>query len=421
MTETENANVPPVAHGAVEGSASRASHGWFWLLMLPVLAGTAAAGYHYRDRWLPSETKEPRAKLEKRPLPVTTTTARVEDVDLFINSLGTATAFNTVTVRSRVEGELIKVAFHEGQTVREGDLLAEIDPRPYQVRLEQAEGRLAQNQAMLDNARRELERAKTLLASRSVSSQELDTRQTTVKQLEGAVQTDLAAVNDAKLQLGYCRIVAPIGGRLGLRIVDQGNIVRANDPNGLAVITQLQPIAVLFTIPQDDIPRVVRHDDSTQPLEVEAYNRDFQTRLSRGTLLATENQVDAATGTLRLKGVFENKDGVLFPNQFVNVRLRVETRHAAVVIPASTVQRGPDKTFVYVVKPDRTLEVRSVRTGPTEGGRTIIEQGLAANDVVVADGFDKLQPGAMIELRTNRKAAGVAVAQTAEGSAPRGP
>ncbi|HLQ44763.1 MAG TPA: MdtA/MuxA family multidrug efflux RND transporter periplasmic adaptor subunit, partial [Planctomycetaceae bacterium] len=380
------------------GSAARTGHWWMWL----VVACVAVAAWYYRfalsSLLTPARTNASATamKSSQRTIPVVTAVARLRDLDLYLNGLGTVTAFNTVTIRSRVEGELINVAFTEGQTVRERDLLAEIDPRPFEVQRDQAEGQLAKDEAAVKAGRLTLARYKELLPLKSVTAQEVDEQSALVQEAEGAIQMDRAMVANAKLQLTYCCIVAPISGRIGLRLVDRGNIVRANDPNGLAVITQLQPIALLFTIPQDDLARVLTPTRDWRSLNVDAYDRDFKTKLATGTLLAIDNQIDPATGTVRLKAKFANENNLLFPNQFVNARLLVETKREAIVVPSAAVQRGPNSTFVYVVQSDETVELRNVVIGPTEGLETAIESGLTAGQIVVTDGIDKLQPGAKV-------------------------
>ncbi len=332
-------------------------------------------------------------------MPVVTATAQRADMDLYLTGLGTVTAYNVVTIRSRADGELIKVAFSEGQTVREGQLLAEIDPRQYQVQLAQAQGQLARDQALLKSARLDLERYTNLLKSKTVTQQQVEQQAAIVDQSLGTVKSDQAQIESAKLQLSYCRITAPISGRIGLRTIDRGNIIHANDANGLAVITQLQPIAVLFTIPQDDIPRVQKKLSTDASPLVEAYDRDLKVKLASGTLAAIDNQVDPTSGTVRLKAEFENADQELFPNQFVNARLLVDTKHDATIIPAAAVQHGPNSTFVYVIKPDSTAELRTVTVGPTEGDQTVIEEGLAPGELVVTEGLDKLKPQAKVAMR----------------------
>ncbi len=378
-----------------------------WWLRLLVLSVIAAAWY-YRVTWLPwiapmLNGNPPPPKPAARAVPVVTAIAKRRDMNLFLNGLGTVTAFKTVTIRSRVDGELMKVAFDEGQMVGEGELLAEIDPRPFEVQREQAEGQLAKNEATLKAGKLTLARLKDLLTTKSATAQEVDEQSAIVQQVEGTLRADQATVDNAKLQLKYCSIVSPISGRIGLRLVDQGNIVRANDPNGMAVITQLQPIALVFTIPQDDIARVLKRMREGDSLTVDAFDRDFKTKLAAGKLVAIDNQVDPTTGTVRLKAMFENEDGLLFPNQFVNARLHLDTKRDAIVVPSAAVQRGPTSMFVYVVQSDESVELRNVVIGPTEGAETSIESGLSAGDIVVTEGLDKLQPGAKITTREKEK------------------
>ncbi len=330
-----------------------------------------------------------------RATPVVSELARKSDLKLYLNGLGTVTPLRTVTVRSRVDGELVKLHFTEGQQVKAGDLLAEIDPRPFQVQLMQAEGQMAKDQALLANARTDLERYQTLFKQDSIAKQQVDTQASLVRQYEGSIKANQSAIENAKLQLTYSRVTAPIGGRLGLRQVDQGNVVRAGDANGIVVITQLQPVAVIFTIPQDQLQPVLKRKEEKLP--VEAWDRENRNRLATGALITIDNQIDPSTGTVKLKAEFPNTDSALFPNQFVNVRMLVETRKDVTVVPSAAVQRGAQGWFVYVVKDDSTVSLRPVRTGPVEGQLTAIESGVQAGERVVTDGLDRLREGAKVE------------------------
>ena len=333
-----------------------------------------------------------------RVQPVGAAVAHTGDINVVLSSLGTATALRTVTVKPRVDGQLQSVAFTEGQLVKAGDLLAQIDPVPFQVQLAQAEGQLARDAAMLNNARLDLERYRTLLAQDSIATQQVDQQAAQVRQLEGTVKIDQALVDNARLQLSYTRITAPIVGRLGLRLVDSGNMVHGSDPNGIAVITQVDPITVLFTIPQDNLPRVLARLRAGDKPSVEAWDRDQKNLLARGALLTTDNQIDVATGTVRLKAEMGNSEGKLFPNQFVNVRMVVDVLKGVVLVPSAAIQRGSQGTVVYVVKPDNTVTLRPVKTGPTEGELTAIASGVQADERVITDGVDRLREGAKVEV-----------------------
>jgi len=329
---------------------------------------------------------------------VVTEPVRTGEIHVYLTGLGTVTPRNTVTLRTRVDGQLLRVAFEEGQTVKAGELLAEIDPRPFQVQLLQAEGALARDQALLDNARVDLERYHTLYRQDSGSKQQWDTQKALVEQYEGAIKTDQGAIASAKLQLDYCRITAPIGGRLGLRLVDPGNIVHTSDTAGLVVITELQPITVLFTLPADQLPAVLKQVQAGARLEVDAYDRDNKVLLASGFLLSLDNQIDTATGTIRLKAEFSNEDGGLFPNQFVNARLLVDTLHDATLVPTAAVLRGVQGTYAYLVSPDQRVAVRPIGLGPSEGDLIAVQSGLEAGELVVVDGADKLREGAKVSL-----------------------
>jgi len=331
-----------------------------------------------------------------RVVSVVTVPARNGDMPVYLDGLGTVTAISTVTVRSRVDGQLVSLGYREGQLVRQGDLLAQIDPRPFQVALQQQEGQYARDEAALKNARLDLKRYEALIAQDAVPRQQLDTQQATVNQLEATLKTDAAQVANARLNLTYSRITSPITGRVGLRLVDAGNMVHASDPGGLLVITQLQPIAVVFTLPADQLQPVMAGMARGNHLRVEAWDRDRKKMLDVGTLEAVDNQVDETTGTVRLKGVFSNEGYGLFSNQFVNARILVDTLHGSVIIPTAALQRSPQGTYIWVVKPDSSADMRTVEVAHTEGEDTAVQSGVAAGEPVVTDGVDNLQPGAKV-------------------------
>ncbi len=373
---------------------------WFWLLIVVCIA---AAGYKI-FLMQTADQAVVRAKIQndaQRPLPVVARPVGKADVDVNLRGLGTVMPVNTVTVRSQVGGQLLRVHFTEGQVVEAGALLVEIDPRPFEVQLMQAEGQLARDEALLRNARTDLARYKLLLSQDSIADQQVATQESLVQQYEGAVKTDLGQIANIKLQLTYSRVIAPISGRIGLRLVDPGNMIQSNDAGGIAVITQLQPITVVFSVPQDNLPAIMKRWRSGEPLPVYAYSQDSRALLARGTLLAVDNQIDTTTGTVKLKAKFDNNSNELFPNQFVNVVMKVDVMSGVTVMPAAAIQRGSIGTFAYVVNEDKSINVRPLQLGPTEGENVAVLTGLAPGESVVVVGGDKLREGTKVEVAAN--------------------
>jgi multidrug efflux system membrane fusion protein len=380
-----------------------------FLIVLAVLVVLAGAAAWWREQQgsggeaaarSPAKGKKGRAGKggDGGPIPVSAEAARMGDIPIYLTGLGTVVPSRMVTVRSRVDGELVRVAFTEGQHVKEGELLAQIDPRPFQVQLDQAEGQLIRDQALLANARIDVERYRTLYKQDSIAQQQVDTQVALVQQYEGTVRADKAQLDNARLQLSYARITAPISGRLGLRLVDPGNIVHAADLNGVVVITEVQPITVIFTLPQDSLQALLQRLKGNARLPVEAWDRAWRNTLASGELASLDNQIDVTTGTVRLRARFANADLALFPNQFVNARMLLDTRSGVVTIPSAALQRGSQGSFVYVIKDDGTVSVRPVKLGPGEGGRVAVESGVAAGERVVTDGLDRLREGARVQV-----------------------
>ncbi len=387
------------------------------LLLLVIVAGAAYLTLLRMDK--PRTPNAEASPVTPRPaIPVAAAQATAGDLDRYIEALGTVTPFYTVTVKSRVDGEIVNVAFREGQIVHKGDVLIQIDPRPFQVQLEQAQGQLARDKANLTNAKITLSRYKSLLAENVIARQDYDNQAALLAQYQGTIAADQAAVDNARLQLTYSRITAPITGRIGLRLVDPGNIVHATDTQGLAVITQVRPIAVLFSIPEDDLPAVRKDLRGGDHLKVEAFDRTLRTRLASGTLLTYDNQIDTTTGTVRLKASFPNDDYSLFPNQFVNVRMLVGTERNVVLIPTAAIQRSTLGTFIYVIRPDNTVEVRKVTLGATEGETTSVSSGLQGGERVVVEGADRLQQGSRVRVRMAANTSPDLIRQEGQGGAP---
>src|ERR1700682_2339830 len=405
-----NSNLPGSA--ASDEAASRPfaeprRRGWLWVLIVVVVA---ALGYWYfRGPKASTEAQGPAApggsaKGQVRQgsgaggfaVPVVVATAQRGDLPVYFNGLGTATAFNTVTVHSRVDGQITKINFQEGQFVHQGDRLLEIDARPYQVQLEQAEGQLAKDQAQLRDVQVNYERYQLLYKEGVIPKQQVDTQGAQVGQFEGSIKGDQGAIDSAKLQLVYSHVTAPISGRIGLRLVDVGNIVHATDANGLLVITQWQPIAVIFALPQDQLPQVATKLRDGQQLVVDAYDRDDTSKIESGKLLTIDNQIDISTGTYKLKAVFNNDKNLLFPNQFVNVHLLADVKKNLMIVPASAIQRGPQGTYVYVVQNGNTVKIQTVTLAQITANTVGLSAGLNPGDVGVVDGQDKLQDGSKV-------------------------
>ena len=397
-------NLGPVAKRSGKG----------WLVFLLIVVASVAGVFAWRSTHKPqtasaAQTGAPGGGRKTRrgvgggggggPVPVVVATALRQDLPVYMDGLGTVAAFNTVTVKSRVDGQLVQVNFKEGQDVQQGQLLAVIDPRPFDVALSQAQANLDRDKSQLTDATLNLQRYQQLVKEGVISQQQNDTQTALVGQLTGSISADQAQIDNAKLQMTYSRITAPISGRVGLRLVDQGNIVHASDPSGLLVITQVEPIAVMFTLPEDALG-VVASGMKARPLPVKAMSRDLGTELASGVLETMDNQIDQTTGTIRLKAVFANKDRTLWPNQFVNARLMVDTKKGAITIPSAAIQTGAQGTFVYVVKSDKTVDVRPISVGITQGNIVSVDKGLAAGDQVVTDGQERLRPGAQVDART---------------------
>ena len=366
-----------------------------WLLWVLLVLAIIGVGVWY----YPKPENQPKTAGRNQfggPTPVGVATVQKGDMPVTLTGLGTVTPLATVTVKTQINGYLVTVAFQEGQMVKKGDFLAQIDPRPYQVALEQAEGQLAKDQALLKNAQLDLQRYNTLVAQNSIATQTRDTQVSLVSQDQAAVKTDQAQVDAQKLNLVYAHIVSPVTGRVGLRQVDAGNYVQTSDPNGIVVVTQLQPISVIFTLPEDNLPAVMKQVHAGAALPVTAYDRTGTTELGKGRLETVDNQIDTTTGTVKLRAIFDNEQEILFPNQFVNVQLLVNTMKGVDIVPTAAIQHGAPGAFVYVVKPDQTAAVQKVKLGPGDGQQIAVLDGLQPGEKVVVDGSDRLREGAKV-------------------------
>lgn len=396
---------------------------WIWLVILAVLAGAVYYYWSQKKSSTPppagtdaSAGRRPGGRGAQGPIPVVAVKAQKGNIAVYFNGLGAVTPLATVVVKSRVDGQLMALHYKEGDLVHQGDLLAEIDPRPFQAVLTQYEGQLLRDQAMLANAKVDQTRYETLLQQNAIPEQQLATQKATVSQVEGTVKTDEGLIEAVKVNLAYTKIAAPITGRAGLRLVDTGNIVHASDANGLVVITQVQPISAIFTIAEDQLPAVLQKYQRGQGLTVDAFDRDMTRKLSSGTLTTMDNQIDQTTGTLKLRATFRNSANELFPNQFVNARLLVQEKTGVTLLPVAAVQRNSQATYVYLVKPDSTVTVRNITTGTTEADQTEVTSGLQPGDVVVMTGVDKLQEGGKVVVHY----AGEKPAQNRAGGQDRG-
>jgi multidrug efflux system membrane fusion protein len=364
----------------------------FWVLLVVAIIG-AAVWYYPRP-----ESQPKTGGRNQGPAPVAVATVQKGDMPVTLSGLGTVTPLATVTVKTQINGYLTEVAFQEGQMVKKGDFLAQIDSRPYQVALEQAEGQLAKDQALLKNAQLDLQRYNTLVAQNSIAKQTRDTQVSLVAQDQAAIKTDQAQVDAQKLNLVYTHIVSPVTGRVGLRQVDAGNYVQTSDPNGIVVVTQLQPISVIFTLPEDNLPAVMKQVHAGATLSVTAYERTGTTALGKGRLETVDNQIDTTTGTVKLRAIFDNEQEILFPNQFVNIQLLVDTLHDSDIVPRAAIQHGAPGAFVYVVKPDQTVAVQKVKVGPADGQNIAVLDGLQPGEKIVVDGTDRLREGAKVTM-----------------------
>jgi multidrug efflux system membrane fusion protein len=382
---------PPTTPSQSGGGGSK----WIWTLVLLILLG---AGTYYYLHQSKQRATSAQAEAAPRAVPVSAASVRKGDIGVYINALGTVTPVYTDAITSRVQGEIINVYYREGQLVHKGDPLLDIDPRPYQAQLTQVEGQLAHDQALLNEARIDLGRYQSAYSQNAIAKQQVDDQEQTVLQYEGTVKNDTGQVENAKVNLVYCHITSPIDGRVGLRLVDPGNIVQANSTTTLVVVTQLQPITVIFSIAEDYLPQIQEQLRKGRSMLVDAFDRDQQKKIASGTLLTLDNQIDTTTGTIKLKAIFPNENGALFANQFVNARLLVDTLHDAILIPTAAIQRNAQGAFVYLIKSDQTAAIQTVNVGTTDGDTSAVE-GLQPGDTIAVKGFEKLQDGVKVSVQ----------------------
>jgi multidrug efflux system membrane fusion protein len=414
---TGSAAKPRPAAPDYEPTGKSGSHAWIWVVVILILA--IGGLVYYRKQQAAEAAAKTKAALANRSVPITTATATTGPIGIYINALGTVTSVYTATITTRVDGQIVSVNYVEGQMVHKGDLLVQIDPRPYQAALTQAEGTLAHDEALLGEARIDLDRYQLAFNRNAIAKQQLDDQVQTVKQYEGSVKNDQGTVASAATNVDYATIKAPIDGRVGLRLVDPGNIVTAASGTPLVVITQLQPITVIFSVAEDYLPQIQKQLRQSNKMSVEAFDRNQQTKLASGKLLTLDNQIDTTTGTVKLKAIFENSDIALFPNQFVNARLLVDTQQNATLVPTAAIQRNAQGAFVYVVKSNQTAAIQTVTIGTTDGGNAAV-QGVKSGDVLAITGFDKLQDGVKVSVQkpTGDNGSSNASSGSANGSGP---
>ena len=393
----KNADIPEHTFPDSSSTETGKGHNWIWAIIIVIIL---FAGTFYYLRQSKQKSSSALADPAPRAVPVSAAAARKGDIGVYINALGTVTPVYTVTVTSRVQGEIINVFYREGQLVHKGDPLLDIDSRPYQASLTQVEGQLAHDQALLNEAKIDLSRYQSAYSQNAIAKQQVDDQEQTVFQYEGTVKNDQGQVENAKVNLVYCHITSPIEGRVGLRLVDPGNIVQANSATPLVVVTQLQPITVIFSVAEDYLPQIQAQLRKGQHMAVDAFDREQQKKLASGSLLTLDNQIDTTTGTLKLKAIFQNEDGSLFANQFVNARLLVDTTHDAILIPTAAIQRNAQGAFVYVIKPDQSASIRNITVGTTDGDSAAV-QGLQPGENIAVKGFEKLQDGVKVAVQTN--------------------